>query len=596
MKPKTLLLLILTFSLFLDVNNSVTAHPTIIKIWQNEPDEDAKKVMEEIIKQFEEENDDYKIKLEIVKWHELASKIALAVSTNDFPAISHVKPYMVYSLYKKQLLSPITEVVEKIDKYKEGGEHKEGNIIKAVKDLHYYPNYTITDNKDKDRVKKKSANKKEYFGLPYAVGIAYFAYRKDLFNKYKEECKEGCLEKWKKVCRAELREELREECNKEIGLPTNWGEYIKFLNFFKHIFDKKKSSQFPVLVPPGDHFLTQFTLELLALSKTRLFGKKNCTPQFRSDGFLEVLKFWKDLSMVSPNEWISNNYSEQFKMFRDKKVANLPITYARALKEFDSTFDKIVKKKEIDSSNYSEILSNYYKEMDLNKNDEDKELKTVEKYANIFFDLTDEEKKEINDHPNKNYFFLAPLKSYSGKDGYSTLDSVTWVVFKKSKQVEKAKEFLKMFYEDENYLKYTQTIPIHLIPIKKNLLPKYAKNPVIARWKNWYYDALKSILNEKEWSNLKEEDDLAAQYEKGKKGKQQSYEFNKARPILILEDGDSKIPFLFEFVNSNILARTVKMVALEGVEPKAAAAIAQKRTEKLMKRLEVDTSNCPEKF
>jgi ABC-type glycerol-3-phosphate transport system substrate-binding protein len=39
------------------------------------------------------------------------------------------------------------------------------------------------------------------------------------------------------------------------------------------------------------------------------------------------------------------------------------------------------------------------------------------------------------------------------------------MLFKNAKHPSEAKAFLKFFFQDENYLEYVSTVPIHLLPI-----------------------------------------------------------------------------------------------------------------------------------
>ena len=61
------------------------------------------------------------------------------------------------------------------------------------------------------------------------------------------------------------------------------------------------------------------------------------------------------------------------------------------------------------------------------------------------------------------------------------------MLFKDAKNTKEAIEFLKFFYQDDNYLEYVATVPIHLFPITKSLRnsPKYQNVEMIQRWKGW---------------------------------------------------------------------------------------------------------------
>ncbi len=57
----------------------------------------------------------------------------------------------------------------------------------------------------------------------------------------------------------------------------------------------------------------------------------------------------------------------------------------------------------------------------------------------------------------------------SGSEPAAQVDEEPWMLFKDAKNTKEAVEFLKFFYQDDNYLEYVATVPIHLFPITKSL-------------------------------------------------------------------------------------------------------------------------------
>ena len=130
------------------------------------------------------------------------------------------------------------------------------------------------------------------------------------------------------------------------------------------------------------------------------------------------------------------------------------------------------------------------------------------------------------------------------------------MLFKGAKNTREAIEFLKFFYQKENYLEYVQTVPIHLFPITKSLRADhdYQATPMIQRWKSWI-EVQEGYLNR-----------------------------DQGKPTLVIDwdDMNSK-PYLMEVLGSGILRDMVMDVALENKAAKDAAARAQKRLEELLK-------------
>ena len=75
----------------------------------------------------------------------------------------------------------------------------------------------------------------------------------------------------------------------------------------------------------------------------------------------------------------------------------------------------------------------------------------------------------------------------SGSEPAAQVDEEPWMLFKDAKNTKEAVEFLKFFYQDDNYLEYIRTVPIHFFPITKSLRQSagYQQTEMIQRWKGW---------------------------------------------------------------------------------------------------------------
>jgi len=145
----------------------------------------------------------------------------------------------------------------------------------------------------------------------------------------------------------------------------------------------------------------------------------------------------------------------------------------------------------------------------------------------------------------------------SGSKPVVQVDEEPWMLFKGSKNPEAAKEFLKFFYKDENYIEYIKSVPIHFFPITKSLRQsdQYKQIPMVKRWSGWLEVQEHALAN-----------DLA-------------------RPTLVVkyEDLHDK-PYLMQVLGSGIIRDMVLEATAEGVSPEDAAAKAQKRAEALIKK------------
>jgi ABC-type glycerol-3-phosphate transport system substrate-binding protein len=144
----------------------------------------------------------------------------------------------------------------------------------------------------------------------------------------------------------------------------------------------------------------------------------------------------------------------------------------------------------------------------------------------------------------------------SGKETAAQVDAEPWMIFKNSKYPNEAAEFLKFFFQEKNYIKYLHTVPIHLLPTLKSVRnsPAYQENEMYRRWKEWV--------------------EMDYYY----------FERDLARPTLVVNWDDLKLPFLLEIFGSNILPDMVTDT-VKGMPSAQAAAKGQARAEELITKL-----------
>src|SRR5205809_208465 len=140
-----------------------------------------------------------------------------------------------------------------------------------------------------------------------------------------------------------------------------------------------------------------------------------------------------------------------------------------------------------------------------------------------------------------------------GRTPAAQLDCEPWMVFKDAKGAPEAVDFLKFFFQDENYVPYLHSVPIHLLSIKKSTSrnPRYADNAMIRKWRPWVDMQEKYFRND--W----------------------------IKPVLVTDWEDMTKPYLLEVMGSGILVDMV-LDAVKGVPSAEAAARAQKRVEELL--------------
>jgi len=144
----------------------------------------------------------------------------------------------------------------------------------------------------------------------------------------------------------------------------------------------------------------------------------------------------------------------------------------------------------------------------------------------------------------------------SGKATAAQIDAEPWMVFKNAKHPNEAAEFLKFFFKEDNYIKYLHSVPIHLLPTLKSVRrnPAYQANDMVRRWKEWQ--------------------DMQYRY----------FEADQAKPTLVIEWSDLRLPFGLEVLGSGIIPDMVTDV-VRGMPAQQAAAKAQARAEELITKL-----------
>ena len=295
----------------------------------------------------------------------------------------------------------------------------------------------------------------------------------------------------------------RKDLAKKKGLkgPKTWNDLLKIAK--KLTMDTNGDGKIDIygLTIPGINLFINILLgELTRANGGILFDVHN-RPHFTDKTMIETLNFLKKLTKYMPPGWEGDGYLETFANMYGQKAAMMFQGYGRG-------------------------------------------ASLIEKYAPKHMLSTD-------------YFdvWIKP-RGPSGTKPAAQVDEEPWMMFKGCKHPKEAIEFLKFFYQDENYLEYIQTVPIHFFPITKSLRESkaYQETPMIKKWKGWL--------------------DVQGYY----------LDNDLVKPTLVIDYGDiAGKPYLMDILGSGILKDMVMEVTKEGVPPEKAAAKAQKRAEELIK-------------
>jgi ABC-type glycerol-3-phosphate transport system substrate-binding protein len=296
----------------------------------------------------------------------------------------------------------------------------------------------------------------------------------------------------------------RKDWAKEKGLkpPKTWDDLLANAKALTMDRDGDgKTDVYGLTIPGANLFINIMMGELIKANGGVLFGADN-RPQFKSKNMVEVLEFWRELTKYLPLGWEGDGYLETFANMYGQKSAMMFQGYGRG----------------------ASLIEKYAP----------KEMQSTE-----FFDV-----------------WVKP-QGPSGTKPAAQVDQEPWMLFKGSKNPEAAKEFLKFFYQDENYLEYIQSVPIHFFPITKSLRRSaaYQATPMIQRWGGW----------------------LAAQ--------EYYLDNDLVKPTMVVEWDDLNTkPYLMQILGSGILRDMVLEVAVENVPIEAATSKAQAKAEALVKK------------
>src|SRR6267143_2939196 len=126
-----------------------------LNVWHTEVEpQTVKTIQDTSIAEFERKFPGFKVKQQALGWGDLNTKLLASLAAGGPPDLTHLNPFMTASLYVKNLLRPMDELIRALG---------ENDIHEATLRLKYF------DGKD--------------YGVTHAMGATYFAERRDLREK-----------------------------------------------------------------------------------------------------------------------------------------------------------------------------------------------------------------------------------------------------------------------------------------------------------------------------------------------------------------------------------------------------------------------------
>lgn len=293
------LLLVSVFGvLHLRCTDFVPPEPVEIVIWHTELDPDAERVLLSSAKQVEQEYADAVeglipvVSVSGLAWGDVATR--LFQQRDNPPDITHLEPFMVYQVLREYSdpagysLHPLDNLIDKL-------KRENGSIENAVESLHRYqvaPEQTEAT-----------------FGLAYAVGTTFIAYRED----------------WNTA---------------NNGQPRTWPQLIRFADELAKAGTEITGRDVPAFILPGKSpfFIDQLTNEILVSLGGSLY--RSGRPNFNTDELKETLYIFQSMIARTGGRYWTTTYREQFDLLAEDEGAVVPVTYGRATKQIDSVLEE----------------------------------------------------------------------------------------------------------------------------------------------------------------------------------------------------------------------------------------------------------------
>lgn len=256
-------------------------------VWHTETDPNTLTALDNIARRFEKDHKGVSVRMMAVGWIDLYRKITLAVQTGELPALAQIEPFMAAYLHRQGLLQPLDDVI---------GGIGASDIYPSVIDLQEFDGHR--------------------YGVATALGISYYSYRKDLFQKAGIQ-----------------------------SIPHSWDDYLATLRKLSSV----DSERAPLLLPANDLHMVLLFSELLASNDASLFDDQG-RPQFMDRKVLETLRFWQELAKLVPPQYRNSAYSDNFVHYAQDRVLTLPVFFSRGTLQIDRTAPEALRSPEVFAS------------------------------------------------------------------------------------------------------------------------------------------------------------------------------------------------------------------------------------------------------
>ena len=239
-----------------------------LNVWHTEVEpQTVKTIQDTSIAEFERKFPGFKVKQQALGWGDLNTKLLASLAAGSPPDLTHLNPFMTASLYVKNLLRPMDELIRSLG---------ENYIHEATLKLQYFDG--------------------KYYGVTHAMGATYFCERRDLRDKKGLKPPET-FDDMLKLCAA-----LTEEGRYAVQMP---GEKL-YMGF----------------VHPA---------EWLAGNGGAWVDAKTWRPQLNGKPMLDALEYAQKLNKFMPGGWSGQKYLDTLAALATGKIAMAHLSGARTI-------------------------------------------------------------------------------------------------------------------------------------------------------------------------------------------------------------------------------------------------------------------------
>lgn len=262
-------------------NISCTGEKSTLTVWHTETNDKTIAVLDAMGKEFSKKRPDIIVQFEAVNWNELTQRLDLALKTNKTPDLSHIQPNMGASLFSRNCLVPLDDVIESIG---------ENEIHEQVRDVLKFDGHR--------------------YGIPHAMGTSLIVYRRDLL------------------------------LGKNLQDPKTWAEFLFVIRRLQEDHDDRAQKEFyGIDIPGGENHFMNCLFSMLVASNGGRFFNEALEPTLDEEPIIQALNYFRAISELAKPGWAERRYMNTLESIATESVACIYFGSPRAIEYIEQLAD-----------------------------------------------------------------------------------------------------------------------------------------------------------------------------------------------------------------------------------------------------------------